>query len=158
MIRPARPEDAAAIAEIWNRLIRETTATFTTEEKVVADIAARIAAGVPWWVAEDGGRVLGHATYSQFRGGPGYARSMEHSVHLAPDAGGRGLGRALMAALEQHARNAGVHVMVAGVSGDNAAGLAFHAALGYRETGRMPEVGFKWGRRFDLVLMQKVLG
>lgn len=158
MIRPARPEDAAAITAIWNRLIRETTSTFTTEEKTEADIAARIGAGVPWWVAAEGGAVLGHATYSQFRGGPGYARSMEHSVHLDPAAGGRGLGRALMAALEDHARAAGVHVMVAGVSGDNAAGIAFHAALGYRETGRLPEVGFKWGRWLDLVLMQKVLG
>lgn len=157
MIRPARPADAPAIAEIWNRLIRETTHIFTTTEKSTEEIAARLAEGSPWWVTEVAGRVVGHATYGPFRSGPGYARTMEHSVHLADAAMGMGLGRALMATLEDHARAAGVHVMVAGVSGDNAAGLAFHAALGYAEVGRMPEVGQKWGQNLHLVLMQKIL-
>lgn len=157
MIRPARPEDAAAIAGIWNTLIRETTHTFTTVEKDPATLAAQIAGGTPWWVAEVGGAVLGHATYGSFRGGPGYARTAEHSVHLAPAAWGKGLGRGLMTALEGHARDAGLHVMVAGVSGGNAPGIAFHTAIGYREAGRMAEVGFKWGRWLDLVLMQKRL-
>lgn len=158
MIRPARPEDAPAIAALWNRVIAETTQTFTTLPKDPADLAQRIAAGTPWWVAEAGGAVLGHATYGQFRSGPGYAHSMEHSIHLAPAAQGLGLGRALMAALEDHARAAGVHVMIAGVSGDNPGGIAFHAALGYAEVGRLPEVGRKWGQWLTLVLMAKRLG
>jgi len=157
MIRPARPEDAGAIAAIWNIVIRETTHTFTTTEKAAAPVAAAIAAGTPYWVAGRGDEVLGFATYSQFRGGNGYAHAMEHSVHLAPEAQGKGLGRALMARLEDHAARAGVHVMVAGVSGDNPGGIAFHAALGYVEVGRMPEVGRKWDRWLDLVLMQKIL-
>lgn len=157
MIRPARPQDAPAIAAIWNTLIRETTHTFTTVEKTAEDIAARLAEGSPWWVAEVQGQVLGHATYGPFRSGPGYARTMEHSVHLAKAGQGKGLGRALMTALEDHARAAGVHVMVAGISGSNAAGLAFHTALGYAEVGRMPEVGQKWGQCLHLVLMQKIL-
>jgi phosphinothricin acetyltransferase len=157
MIRPALPQDAPAIAEIWNRVIRETTQTFTTVEKSADDIATRIAQGAPWWVAEDKRQVLGHATYGPFRSGPGYAQTMEHSIHLADGAKGKGLGRALMATLEGHARTAGIHVMVAGISGDNAAGLAFHTALGYAEVGRMPEVGQKWGQRLHLVLMQKIL-
>ncbi|MBL4926510.1 GNAT family N-acetyltransferase [Fuscibacter oryzae] len=157
MIRPALPQDAPAIAEIWNRVIRETTQTFTTVEKSADDIATRIAQGAPWWVAEADGTILGHATYGPFRSGPGYAQTMEHSVHLTDAAKGKGLGRALMAALEDHAHAAGIHVMVAGISGGNAAGLAFHSALGYAEVGRMPEVGQKWGQRLHLVLMQKIL-
>ncbi len=159
MIRPARPEDAQAIAAIWNRVIRETTHTFTTLEKTPEDIAARVASSTPWWVAEDEdkGQILGHATYGPFRSGPGYARTMEHSVHLAKAGQGKGLGRALLLTLEDHARAAGVHVMVAAISGDNAAGIAFHSALGYSEVGRMPEVGQKWGQRLHLVLMQKIL-
>lgn len=157
MIRPARTEDAEAIAGIWNIVIRETTHTFTTTEKTAAPIAAAIGAGTPFWVVDRGDEVLGFATYGQFRGGNGYAHAMEHSVHLAPAAQGKGLGRVLMSRLEDHAARAGVHVMVAGVSGDNPGGIAFHAALGYVEVGRMPEVGRKWDRWLDLVLMQKIL-
>lgn len=157
MIRPATPADAPAITEIWNRIIRDTTATFTTNEKDPCAIAAQIEAGTPWWVALGNGRVQGHATYSQFRGGPGYARSMEHSIHLSDAAQGLGLGRALMLVLETHARAQGVHVMVAGISSENAAGQAFHARLGYTSAGRVLQAGYKWGRYLDLVLMQKIL-
>ena len=83
---------------------------------------------------------------------------MEHTVLLAPAAQGKGLGRALMAALEAHAAAAGAHVMIAAIDADNAAGRAFHAALGYVQTGLMPQTGRKFGRWLDLVLMQKILG
>lgn len=155
MIRPARPEDAGAICDIWNRVIRETTQTFTTAEKAPEGLAAQME-GQPYLVAEDGG-VQGFVTYVQFRGGPGYAHTVEHSIHVATDARGRGLGRALMAAAEDHARAARMHSMIAGVAGENAGGAAFHAALGYRQIARLPEVGWKFGRWHDLVLMQKML-
>lgn len=161
MIRPAAPRDLAAIIAFWNPMIRATTVTFSTEQKTVDGltrmIAERRAAGAEFLVAEAAGQVLGLATYAQFRGGNGYAQAMEHTIVLAPEAQGKGLGRALMSALEDHARAAGAHVMVAGVSAENAAGIAFHAAIGYTETGRMPEVGHKFGRWLGLVLMQKLL-
>lgn len=157
MIRPATAQDAPAIAAIWNQIIRDTTATFTSLEKDPTALADLIAQGVPWWVADVNNTVQGHATYGQFRGGPGYARSMEHSIHLSNTAQGLGLGRKLMTTLESHARAAGAHVMVAGISGENTAGQAFHARIGYVECGRVLQAGHKFGRYLDLVLMQKIL-
>ncbi|MBV2360487.1 GNAT family N-acetyltransferase [Thalassococcus sp. CAU 1522] len=157
-IRPARPADAAAIAAMTNPVIADTTITFTTlfktNEGIAADIAAR---GRAFQVAERQGRVIGYATYFPFRNGPGYARTKEHTIVLADEARGQGTGRALMAALEAAARDDGVHSLWAGVSGENPSGVAFHAAIGFAQVARLPEVGFKFGRWIDLVLMQKIL-
>ncbi|HWL55040.1 MAG TPA: GNAT family N-acetyltransferase [Paracoccus sp. (in: a-proteobacteria)] len=161
MIRPAMPEDFPAILAFWNPMIRETTVTFSSEEKTVPGlermIGARRAAGREFLVAEADGAVLGLATYDQFRGGNGYLHAMEHTIILAAGARGRGTGRALMAAIEDHARAGGAHTMVAAVSGENEAGIAFHRALGYELVGRMPQSGRKFGRWLDLVLLQKIL-
>jgi len=161
ILRAAEARDAPAVAAIWNPVIRDSAATFTTLEKtpqgLVADFATRAAEGKAFLLAEEAGEILGFATYFQFRGGPGYARTMEHSVILSDGARGRGVGRALMAALEDHARGGGVHSLWAGVSAENQSGVAFHRAIGFSEIARLPEVGYKFGRWMDLVLMQKIL-
>ncbi len=161
MIRAASESDIESLRALWNTSIRDSLITFTSTEKSPADIATILAdkrqAGHPFLVAEDSGAVLGFASFGQFRPGDGYARCFEHSVLLAPDARGRGLGRALMARLEDAARKAGGRNMIAGVSAANSGGIAFHAALGYAQIARLPEVGFKFGRWQDLILMQKRL-
>lgn len=160
-VRSATAGDAAAIAAIWNAVIRDTLITFNpvekSEDEVGGLIAARTGAAGGTFVAEEAGVVLGFATYAQFRAGAGYARTMEHTILLSPTARGRGLGRALMAALEADARAKGVHSLFAGVSSANTEGRAFHAALGFREVAVLPEVGWKWDRWLDLHLMQKRL-
>lgn len=161
MIRPATAADIPAILAIWNPLIRDTMVTFNAAEKSPDELAAMLAAKeadrYPFLVADTGGAIAGFATYGQFRGGVGYARAMEHTILLGPDARGRGIGRALMQAIEHHARERGAHSLIAGVSGGNPDGRAFHAAIGYREVAIVPEVGWKFGRFWDLVLMQKIL-
>ncbi|KII14809.1 GNAT family N-acetyltransferase [Phaeobacter sp. S60] len=157
-VRQARPADASAIAAITNQIIRDTLITFTTDEKTAAEVAADITVKGPHMqVAEEAGEILGYISLGTFRSGPGYARSGEHTIYLSDTARGRGAGRALMAAIEEVARRDGIHVLVAGISAVNAVGLAFHAAMGFAEVGRMPQVGYKWGRWLDLVLMQKIL-
>lgn len=160
-IRDATAADAPAIAAIWNPVIRDTLATFNSVEKTPDEIARLIAAraseGRAFFVADGPDGLLGFATYFQFRGGVGYAHTMEHTIILTPAARGTGLGRRMMAVVEDHARRAGAHSLIAGVVADNAAGRAFHAALGYCETTILPEVGRKNGRWLDLVLMQKLL-
>ena len=156
-VRLATGLDAEAVAAIWNHYIRETSVTFNALEKTADEVAALIGTRPAFFVALDQDRVAGFATYDQFRGGVGYARTMEHTIQLAPGASGRGHGRALMRAVEDHARMGGAHSMFAGVSGENPEGCAFHARLGYAETAVLPAVGWKFGRWMDLVLMQKFL-
>lgn len=161
MIRSAVAADAPAVAAIWNPMIRDTAVTFNSAEKtpegLAQDFADKAADGKAFLVAVSDGSVLGFATYGQFRGGVGYAHAMEHTIILSRSARGQGVGRALMQAIEDHARKGGAHVMMAGVSAENPDGVAFHAAVGYREMVRLPELGFKFGRWMDLVLMQKML-
>ncbi len=156
--RQARMGDVPAICDITNAAIRDTLATFTTTERGEAEVAADIALR---WAAYQvvllEGQVVGFATYDAFRNGPGYAHTKELSIHLAGNARRQGIGRALMARLEDVAVHAGVRVLVAGISGANPEAQVFHAACGFEEVGRMPQVGFKSGQWLDLVLMQKVL-
>ena len=156
-VRMAGPGDAGAIAALHNPFIRDTIVTFTDRERNAPEVAALIEGGQRHWLAELAGRPVGFATFFQFRKGPGYARTFEHTVLLAPEGRGQGGGRALLGAVEAGARAAGGHSLFAGVSAENAAGVAFHAAAGFREVARLPEVGWKFGRYHDLVLMQKVL-
>jgi L-amino acid N-acyltransferase len=160
-IRAAAPDDIAAILPIWNAIIRDTLIIFSPEERTAQGVAqllaAKAAAGEPFLVAEIGGRVQGFAIYGPFRGGAGYVHTMEHTIILAPGARGHGAGRALIAALEDHGRAAGIHSLFAGISATNAEGIAFHAAIGFAEVARLPQVGRKWGQWLDLVLMQKFL-
>jgi L-amino acid N-acyltransferase len=157
LVRPATPADAAAIAAIWNPVIRDTTITFNPTEKSEAEVAALIAGPDPCFVWHEDGRVLGFARYFQFRGGLGYRHTCEHTVLLHPDARGRGGGRALMAVLLADAAASGRHSLWAGVSAENEAGAAFHAALGFDIIAVLPEVGHKFGRWIDLILMRKLL-
>lgn len=160
-IRPAEAGDAKALAGIVNHYIRETTVSFTEDEKTVLEMAlavkTRDEAGHGFLVAEGNGDLLGYATYGPYRNGSGYRETLEHTVLLRPGAEGKGVGRALMAALEEHARAGGVHSLIGGISGENEGGIAFHRRIGFAEVGRVAEAGLKFGRRIDLVLMQKLL-
>jgi phosphinothricin acetyltransferase len=161
MIRAAGAEDAEAIAAIWNPVIRDTAVTFNSVEKSVSSLVTlleeKAALGHPFLLAEEAGHILGFATYGAFRGGVGYRRIAEHTILLVPEAQGRGVGRQLMAALEAVALAQGVASLMAGVSGENPAGIGFHRAMGFAEVGRIPQAGWKFGRWMDLVLMQKRL-
>lgn len=154
MIRPATSADAAALAALWNPWITDTAITFASLPKTAQDLAQMIATRPAFFTTDT---VQGFATYGQFRSGNGYATCMEHTVILSPTAHGNGLGRALMQAVETHARQNGAHQMIAGISAENPAGIAFHGKLGYRQTATIPQAGFKFGRFIDLVLMQKFL-
>ena len=157
-IRQAKRDDAQAIADIANLMIRDTLITFSTDEKTVADVEYAIQdQGHRFLVTEIEGQVAGYATYDCFRGGPGYRFTKEHSIYLSPIAQRRGTGRRLLTRLEDIARDEGILVMVAAISSANPGAAQFHHALGYEHAGLMPGIGHKWGQRLDLILMHKQL-
>lgn len=151
-VRAASELDIPAILRIWNEVIANSSATFTSQEKSVADIEQRLA---QMWVAERSGAVLGFATYGPFRDGPGYAYAKETSIYVTQEAQGQGVARELMRVLETHAAEAGVSQFVAAIGGENTNAISFHAAIGFKEVAHMPDIGWKFGRWHDLILMQK---
>jgi len=161
LIRPATAKDSRTICAIWNPLIRDTTITYTNVEKTPDDVETMLAekqvAGHPFFVACIGDKVMGFTTYGTFRSGPGYAKTMENTVILAPDAKGKGMGSQLMTTLEEHAKNAGIHSLIAGIDGANTPAILFHKAIGFEVVGDIKEAGFKFERWHRLVLMQKLL-
>lgn len=162
ILRAATVQDAPGIASVWTPVVTDSLITFSTQVRSPDQIAALIEDKArddhAFVVAERAGRIAGFATYGQFRGGPGYAHTMEHTILLAQWARGQGVGRALMAALERHARTKDVHSLWAGVSAANPGGVRFHEKVGFRPIARLPEVGFKFGQWLDLILMHKRLG
>ena len=160
-ILPASVDDAEAIIAIWNPVISGTTITFNSVTKSTNDVLAilkdRHAAGYAFLVARQGNDLLGFATYGKFRNSTGYAHTIEHTVILADHAKGKGVGRALLAALESHARTNGVHSMIASVAAENTAAIAFHKAVGFSQVAYIPEAGRKFDRWLDVVFLQKIL-
>lgn len=160
MIRTATPADAASIAAIYNHAVSNTTAIWNDDtvdaDNRVAWMQARFAIRMPVLVWDQAG-VQGYASYGPWRAFDGYRQTVEHSVYVAPNAQGQGIGRALMEALIACARAEGLHVMVAGVDAQNAGSIALHERLGFKRTGLMPQVGQKFGRWLDLAFLQLVL-
>lgn len=161
LVRDATPADLPALLEIYNEAVANTTASWDHDPwspvRHADWYAHKAEHGFPLLVAAEAGEVLGYATYGEFSGKVGYASTREHSVYVRPEAQGRGIGRALMVALVDRARAAGVHTLVGRLSSDNEASLRLHAALGFVEMGRLREVGWKFGRWLDLSYVQLML-
>lgn len=161
-IRSARPDDAAAIAEIYNREVTETTVTFDLEPRDLATQRAWIDARsgahavlVAVETDEDGDEVvLGFASLSAYRDRPGYRTTVEDSIYIHRDHRGRGLGRVLLSGLIREAEERGFHAVMARIVGGHSGSVALHESLGFEVVGVEREVGRKFGRWLDVTLMQ----
>jgi phosphinothricin acetyltransferase len=165
IIRDAVDDDMPAVKDIYNALIPTTTIAWTETRQTLRQrrtwYRQQQRDGHPVLVADDEGDVIGFAAYGSFRGSgkwPGYRFTVEHTIHVRESHWGMGVGRRLLTALVERARLAGVHVMVGAIDGDNVASIRFHESLGFSVVARMPEIGYKFERRLDLVLVQRVLG
>lgn len=162
-LRSSTDADLTAIQAIYAHHVVHGLGTFEETPPDLAEIAARraavVAKGLPWLVAVAGERVLGYAYAGPFRPRSAYRFALEDSIYVAPDAAGKGVGKALLADLLRRCESWGARQMVA-VIGDsgNAGSIGVHRALGFENMGKMTGVGFKHGRWVDVVIMQKRLG
>ncbi|ARP98835.1 phosphinothricin acetyltransferase [Pseudorhodoplanes sinuspersici] len=163
-IRPAIEADLPTILEIYNDAVLNSTAIWIETPADLDDrrawLAARTSAGFPVLVADSGpgkASVLGYGSFGEFRAYEGFRYTVEHSVYVTEEAQGRGVGKMLLRALIEEARGMGKRVMVGAIDASNYASLALHETMGFEETGRMPGVGEKFGKRLDMVLVQLVL-
>ncbi|MBA4263054.1 MAG: GNAT family N-acetyltransferase [Comamonadaceae bacterium] len=163
LIRPSREDDLDAITRIYGHHVLTGTGTFETTPPSVAEMTARradvLSKGLPWLVVEDGGQVLGYAYGNWFKPRPAYRFSVEDSIYMAPEATGKGLGRALLTELLAALERAGVRKVMA-VIGDsaNVGSIGVHEALGFERAGVIASCGWKFDRWLDIVLMQRSLG
>jgi phosphinothricin acetyltransferase len=160
-VRPALLADLPALTALYNHYIVHTPITF--DVKTYEPEQRR-----PWFddhaaagryrllVADDRGDVVGYASTSRWRPKPAYDTTVESSVYVRHDAVGRGIGRQLYDALFDAIADEHVHAIVAGVALPNAASIALHERVGFRQVGVFREVGLKFGRFWDVCWLQKV--
>lgn len=157
-IRPAAEDDFSAITAIYAWNVANGTGTFALEappeSEMLAGFHAVLKLRLPYLVAVENGNILGYAYAAPFRTRPAYKYVVENSIYLAPEATGRGIGKALLLKLMELCRARGLYSMIA-VIGDseNRASVGVHKACGFEHTGNLPRAGFKFGRWLDVVFM-----
>ena len=162
-IRPTAPADLPSITEIYGHAVRFGTATFELMPPDLAEMTRRFdtlrEGGFPYLVAALEGRVVGYAYAGAYRPRPAYRFTVENSVYLQPAIQRRGIGLQLLQRLIAECEARGYRQMIA-VIGDsaNAASVGVHSRCGFQMIGTHPNVGFKFGRWLDTVMMQRALG
>jgi len=162
-IRPAAAADLPAITEIYEHAVRYGTATFELIPPDLAEMTRRFDVlkdgGFPYLVAALDGRVVGYAYAGAYRPRPAYRFTVENSVYLQPAIHRRGIGMQLLQRLIADSEQRGYRQMIA-VIGDsaNAGSIGVHSRCGFEMIGTHPDVGFKFGRWLDTVMMQRALG
>ena len=106
---------------------------------------------------DEHGRLLGFASYGAFRAWPAYKYTVEHSVYVEKDCRGRGVGKLLLAAIIERARQQEYHNVIGGIDADNAVSISLHKRFGFEFCGRVKHAGFKFGRWLDLDFYQLIL-
>jgi L-amino acid N-acyltransferase YncA len=159
IIRPATLDDLPAITDIYNQAILTTTATFDTETKTIEEQRSwfeRHGPKNPILVVEKTGVVVGWAALSAWSDRCAYSNTAEASLYIAENNRYKGIGRELSTAIIKAGRDAGLHTLIARIVAGNDASLRLAEIQGFRQIGVMKEVGFKFGRLLDVVMMQLI--
>lgn len=160
-IRPYQTEDTQAILDIINYNILHSTALYDynirTYEQQKAILDDKLAKNFPVIVAEANGQVVGFGMYSEFRFREAYKFTVEHSVYVANDYHGKGIGNLLLAELITLAKVQKLHTMIAVIDAENQGSVSFHEKFGFKTVGIIKESGYKFNRWLHSVFMQLIL-
>lgn len=156
-IRRATIADAAAIAEIYNRYILNTTISFELTPVGVGEMQSRIMDKLEhydWLVGEIGGEMVGYAYYGTFRPREAYHHTVESTIYIAQKLTGQGYGKLLYQSLIESAKTHGFREMVGIIALPNPTSVALHEGLGFKMVGVNKGVGYKLGRYIDVGIWQ----
>jgi phosphinothricin acetyltransferase len=161
IIRNATIDDVPSILAIVNHAILFSTANYNYEIQTLTNqmqwFQDKKKANFPILVAEFDSEVIGFGTYGTFREKIGYQFKVEHSIYVSESHIGKGVGKLVLSHLISTAKTDGYHVMIGAVDAENKDSIAFHEKFGFTVSGTISEVGFKFDRWLDLVLMQLIL-
>lgn len=160
MIRPAVPDDADAIAAIYNHYILHTTVSFEEQavsESDMRDRMAEVQSVLPWLVCETNGSVDGFAYASPWKSRCAYRNSVETTVYLDKEKLGKGLGSQLYQPLLQTLKDRGFHTAIGGIALPNKGSVALHERFGFQQVAHFKEVGLKFNNWVDVGYWQLVL-
>jgi len=163
LVRPSRDDDIAGIAAIYAHHVLNGVASFEEVPPTMDEMARRrtdlVSRDFPYLVAEREGRVVGYCYAGPYRARIGYRFSVEDSIYIDQAEVGRGIGRALLAQVVERSAALGYRQMVAVIGGsETLPSINLHKALGFTHVGVLRNIGFKFGRWIDSVLMQRPLG
>ena len=159
-LRLACPEDAEATREIYNIEVTGSTVTFDLVPRSLEDQLAWLdqrSGAMAVVVAEIDGQVVGFASLSPYRDRPAYATTVEDSVYVHADFRDRGVARALLAEILDIAATRGFHAVMVRIVGGHDASIGLHSSLDFEIVGTEREVGRKFGKWLDVVIMQRML-
>jgi len=160
-IRLANAADLPSILEIYNQAIIHTTAVYQYDIHTLAMreewYADKLKLGHPVFVAEFNGAVVGFSTYGPFRNWPGYRFTVEHSVYVHYEHRGHGTGRLLVQTIINHARNKGMHALIAGIDSLGEASINLHLSMGFMEVAHFKQVGYKFERWLDVKFFELII-
>ncbi len=160
-LRHYRVEDTEGILKIINFNILHSTALYDyqtrTIEQQLAILNEKTEKGFPIMVAESGDTIVGFGYYSEFRFREAYQYTAEHSVYVADDCKGKGIGKALLIALMKQAKEQGLHTLIGVIDSENKESIVFHEKHGFKVVGVLQETGFKFDRWLHTVFVQKIL-
>ena len=160
-IRDAEARDIPAVTEIYNHAIATSTCTFHTEPRSAEYQRAWFGEHDrrhPLVVADFDGEVAGWASLDRWSERPAYADTVELRVYVAEARRGKGIGRQLVESVLLRARGAGIHAVISLITAGNDASVRLHESLGFSHVGVIREVGRKFGRLLDVIVMEMILG